>query len=61
MKSMVAVEVEAALLNSEGDPAEEIESAMRAVVRFARLEREMRNDALRRMFDRLLGEPNEEP
>ena len=48
----VYVEVQAALLNSSGDPGEELEEAIRALVEFAVLECEATPEALHQMIDR---------
>jgi 6-pyruvoyl-tetrahydropterin synthase len=42
MKSEVVQEVQAALLNSSGDPKEEVQQALEAVATFAVIECEMR-------------------
>jgi hypothetical protein len=49
--SQVRQEVEAALLNSEDDPEQEILAALQGVVRFAKLECETTDQGLRDLLE----------
>lgn len=52
--SDIYVEVQAALLNSSGEPEDEIKEAMRAVVEFALLECEATPEHLHQLVDQLV-------
>lgn len=48
--------VEAALLNSEGNPEEEIKAALAATIRFAHCELSATKEQLRKCFEHILTE-----
>lgn len=56
----VQKEIEAVLLNSEGEPEQEIQKAFFALVKFAMMECEMTREGLRDMLDEAIEHIKEE-